>query len=75
MKIPRDGKGKKIYVHPLHEEHSFDLPFWRDNDKLWALDVPVEEISVDELLWVMDIPFWEDDQGNILKIRNKIGRG
>jgi len=63
-KSKQDKKG--IYVDPKHEEHSFDLPFWRDNEKLWALDVPVEDMSTDELLWILDIPFWEDGQGNIV---------
>jgi len=57
---------KEIYVDPRHKEHSFDLPFWRDNKKLWALEVPVEEMSIDELLWILDVPFWEDKGGNIV---------
>jgi hypothetical protein len=69
----KDQKSKKeIYVDPLHEEHSFDLPFWRDNNKLWALDVPVEEMDVDELLWILDIPFWEDEDGNIVITPNEV---
>lgn len=62
-----DEKPKKeIYVNPRHEEHSFDLPFWRDNNKLWALEVPVEEMDINELLWILDVPFWEDENGNIV---------
>lgn len=57
---------KAIYVDPRHHEHAFDLPFWRDNQKLWALKVPVEEMNIDELLWIFDIPFWEDKDGNIV---------
>ncbi len=57
---------KEIYVDPRHEEHSFNLPFWRDNEKLWALEVPTEEMNIDEFLWILDIPFWEDEQGNIV---------
>ncbi len=57
---------KKIYVDPSHEEHAFDLPFWRDNQKLWALQVPVEEMSINELLWILEVPFWEDETGNIV---------
>lgn len=60
------NKEDKIYVDPRHEEHSFDLPFWRDNKKLWALDVPVEKMKIDEFLWMLDVPFWEDKQGNIV---------
>lgn len=68
-----DSKVKKdIYVHPLHEEHSFDLPFWRDNAKLWALEVQEEEIEIDELLWILDIPFWEDEEGNIVFTPNEV---
>lgn len=59
-------QNKKIYADPRHEEHSFDLPFWRDNEKLWALDVPAEKIDINELTWMLDIPFWEDEDGNIV---------
>ena len=57
---------KEIYVDPRHEENSFNLPFWRDNKKLWALDIPVEYMNIDELLWMFEIPFWEDKDGNIV---------
>ncbi len=57
---------KDIYVDPRHEEHAFDLPFWRDNKKLWALEVPIETINIGELSWMLDIPHWEDEQGNIV---------
>jgi hypothetical protein len=64
--------GKEIYVDPRHEEHSFDLPFWRDNEKLWALEVPAEKMNIDELLWILDVPFWEDEQGNIVITPNEV---
>lgn len=57
---------KEIYVDPRHEEHAFDLPFWRDNKKLWALEVPVESMDISELIWMLDIPHWEDKEGNIV---------
>jgi len=63
---------KEIHVDPRHEEHSFDLPFWRDDRKLWALEVPVEEMNIDELRWIMDVPFWEDDDGNIVITPNEV---
>lgn len=63
----KDKKPKKeIHVDPHHKEHAFDLPFWRDNEKLWALHVPVEEMDINELLWIFDVPFWEDEDGNII---------
>ncbi len=27
-------------------------------EKVWKLDIPVEKISIDELTWHFDIPFW-----------------
>jgi len=63
---------KEIYVDPRHEEHSFDLPFWRDNFKLWALDVPIEEMDINEFLWILNIPFWEDEDGNIVITPNEV---
>lgn len=63
---------KDIYVDPKHTEHSFDLPFWRDNQKLWNLDVPVEDMNVDKLLWILDVPFWEDEEGNIVITPNEV---
>ncbi len=56
----------EIYVHPDHEANSFNLPFWRDNEKLWKLEVPVEEMEVSELEWMLDLPFWENENGDII---------
>lgn len=63
---------KEIYVDPRHIEHGFNLPFWRDNNKLWALEVPIEEIDINELLWILDLPFWEDKDGNIVITPNQV---
>lgn len=62
----QDKEQKEIYVDPRHEEHAVNLPFWRDNNKLWALDVPVEEMPVNDFVWMFDVPFWEDPDGNIV---------
>ncbi len=59
-------ENQETHVDPRHVEHAFDLPFWRDNTKLWALKVPIEEMNIEELLWILDVPFWEDIQGNIV---------
>lgn len=29
-----------------------------DNRKVWDLELPVEEIPVSELEWILDLPFW-----------------
>lgn len=50
--------------HKLPEEireHGYD--FHWDNEKVWALDIPVQEISVSELEWIFDFPFWSYDGG------------
>jgi len=57
---------REIYVDPRHKEHAFDLPFWRDNKKLWALEVLAEDMLIEELLWILDIPFWENARGDIV---------
>ena len=62
----------EIYVDPRHTPHAFDLPFWRDNNKLWALKVPAEDMDIDELRWILDVPFWEDAEGNIVVIPNEV---
>jgi len=36
------------------------------------LEVPVEEMNIDELRWIMDVPFWEDDDGNIVITPNEV---
>jgi hypothetical protein len=63
---------KEIYVDPRHTEHTFDLPFWRDNEKLWALKVPAEDLDIAELAWTMAVPFWEDASGNIVIVPNDV---
>ncbi|MGR3662062.1 MAG: hypothetical protein ACU0CA_12885 [Paracoccaceae bacterium] len=30
---------------------------------IWALELPVDEISVDKLVWQMDVPVWPDAAG------------
>ena len=38
------------------EEVGFDFDW--DNDKVWALNFPVEEIPLSDLAWHFEIPFW-----------------
>lgn len=30
-----------------------------DSQKVWSLDIPTEEMDINELIWHFDIPFWE----------------
>jgi hypothetical protein len=40
------------------QKYGFD--FHLDNNKVWKLDIPVEEINISELEWIFDHPFWTD---------------
>ena len=33
--------------------------FTWDSKKVWALDIPIEEMDIQDLIWHFDIPFWE----------------
>lgn len=41
-----------------------DIPFKKDDSKIQALDLPVEEMQIYELLWHFDYPFWEKEGTN-----------
>ena len=43
------------------DEVGFD--FHWEEEKVWALDVPVEEMDISELEWHFDIPFWWTEGG------------
>lgn len=40
------------------KENGFDFRW--DIEKVWALDIPIENIPVSELNWILDLPFWSD---------------
>lgn len=52
-------KNKK--VPKIIEEVGFD--FGWSEEKVWALDVPAEEMDISELEWHFDIPFWFTPRG------------
>ncbi|MCR4326474.1 MAG: hypothetical protein NUV52_02370 [Candidatus Roizmanbacteria bacterium] len=41
---------------PIIQEVGFDFN-WSE-EKVWVLDVPVEDMDITELEWHFDIPFW-----------------
>lgn len=41
------------------QEQGFD--FHWDKNKLWALDIPIEDMDVSFLEWQLDLPFWAHD--------------
>ncbi|HEY1178384.1 MAG TPA: hypothetical protein VGF17_19690 [Phytomonospora sp.] len=34
------------------------LDFHWERERLWALDLPVAEVAVEELVWHLELPFW-----------------
>ena len=51
---------KAKFVPPEIAEVGFDFDW--NNKKLWTIDLPVEEMPVDELTWHFDLPFWRDGE-------------
>ncbi len=35
---------------------------WNEK-KIWAIELPVTTMNINELLWLMDVPFWKSDDG------------
>jgi len=51
-------------IPQIIKDVGFDFD-WSE-EKVWALDVPVEEIDISELTWHFDVPFlWEDGVYNL----------
>jgi hypothetical protein len=47
-------------IPQIIKDVGFDFS-WSE-EKVWALDIPVESVNIEELLWHFDIPFlWEND--------------
>ncbi len=54
----------RIYDKSVPQEirdNGFDFSW--DNKKVWVLDVPAEQISIEELDWILDLPFWSSGSG------------
>ncbi|MFZ2189533.1 MAG: hypothetical protein WA057_05570 [Candidatus Magasanikiibacteriota bacterium] len=39
-----------------------DFGNW-DEEKIWAMELPIVEMDVNELLWHFDAPWWPNDKG------------
>lgn len=53
--------GAKREIPKIIKEVGFD--FHWDNEKVWVLDIPVEEMDISKLAWHFDIPFWDKPNG------------
>lgn len=40
----------------------FNFGNWEE-ELVWALDIPTQEINIEKLIWHFDIPYWENDLG------------
>ncbi|MGH7141440.1 MAG: glycosyltransferase [Minisyncoccia bacterium] len=61
--LEKRGTGKKD-IPQIIKDVGFDFDW--DNEKVWALDVPTEEMDITELAWHFDVPFlWEDGVYNL----------
>lgn len=41
----------------------FNFGNWEE-ELIWSLDLPVKEINIKDLLWHLDIPYWDNDGGH-----------
>ncbi len=57
-----------LYVQLPAEFHPYALKLAWDHQRLWAIDLPVEEMLVQELAWQLDLPWWRDD-GRFFAVR------
>ena len=53
-------KPKRV-LPKIIKEVGFDFNW--DEEKVWALDLPIEEIPITDLTWHFDIPFWWENGG------------
>lgn len=53
---PEEAKATKRVMPDIIKEVGFD--FHWEEEKVWALDLPVEEMPISELEWHFDTPFW-----------------
>lgn len=55
----------KKEIPQIIKDVGFDFS-WSE-EKVWALDVPVEDMSIEELIWHFTVPFlWEDGVYHLL---------
>lgn len=48
-------------VPKIIQEIGFDF-HWSE-EKVWALNIPVEEMGIKDLVWHFDVPFWNKSNG------------
>ena len=66
MKIDKNERGE-----PPEIIRSVGFDFHWSEEKVWQLDLPVEDMRVDQLLWHLDFPFWRDESGKQYSVSPK----
>lgn len=61
---------KKIKLPKIIKEVGFDFD-WSE-EKVWRLDIPVEDMDMTELEWHFEIPFWNTPGGYYDLTPNKV---
>ncbi|MCR4313830.1 MAG: hypothetical protein NUV84_01110 [Candidatus Uhrbacteria bacterium] len=60
------------YIDPRQIANGFDIPFRIDVQKVWKLQVPTEVVPIEDLLWILDVPFWANENDNITVTANDV---
>lgn len=56
---------RRDWNHVPKEIQEHGLDFHWDNQKVWSLDMSVEEMDISEIEWMTELPFWwKDAAGN-----------
>jgi hypothetical protein len=53
------------FVHPELEPWALDFEW--SSEKLSALDLPVREVPLAELAWMLDLPCWSSESGLLIR--------
>ncbi len=48
-----------------HEMRSYYFDFDWSNERIWALDVPVDSVPLADLTWHLGIPIWSTQRGEL----------
>lgn len=57
-------------IPAIIEEVGFDFS-WNEED-VWRLDYPIEEMDISILEWNLDIPFWDGENGSYCLTPNEV---
>src|SRR3989338_4250787 len=65
--MPEDKREQVNEIPKIIQDVGFDFDW--DSKKVWALELPTEEMPIEELLWHFDIPFWDSEGTDAYNLR------